>query len=107
MSKIDDIIESREGKTVVRGGPGFLGLLTLIFVTLKLCGVIDWGWAFVLAPSLVPCCFVGLVLCAIGIHFCWTTDFKYWYIILAVLSASVMIAIFILNYLITLIGALF
>ena len=34
-------------------------ILTLIFITLKLCGVIDWAWWWVLCP--VPI----LVLCLI------------------------------------------
>ena len=38
-----------ESKTVVRG-PGFASLLTLIFITLKLVGVIAWPWIWVLAP---------------------------------------------------------
>lgn len=29
---------------------GFTGLLTLIFITLKLTNVIDWSWLWVLAP---------------------------------------------------------
>ena len=29
---------------------GFFGLLTIVFVTLKLIGVIDWAWVWVLAP---------------------------------------------------------
>ena len=33
---------------------GFLPSLTLVFITLKLCGVIDWWWLFVLAPIWVP-----------------------------------------------------
>jgi len=32
------------------GGLGFFGLLGLIFITLKLCGVINWSWWWVLAP---------------------------------------------------------
>ncbi|WP_339060069.1 hypothetical protein [Tepidibacillus marianensis] len=32
-------------------GVGFLGLLTLIFITLKLTGVIDWSWWWVLSLS--------------------------------------------------------
>lgn len=32
------------------GGIGFLGLLGIVFVTLKLCGVIDWSWWWVTAP---------------------------------------------------------
>lgn len=29
---------------------GFLGLLALVFITLKLCGVITWSWWLVLLP---------------------------------------------------------
>lgn len=32
------------------GGIGVLGLLGCIFVTLKLCGVINWSWWWVTAP---------------------------------------------------------
>ncbi len=32
------------------GGIDVLGLLGVVFVTLKLCGVIDWSWWLVLAP---------------------------------------------------------
>ena len=31
-------------------GIGFVGLLTIVFVVLKLCGVIDWSWWWVLSP---------------------------------------------------------
>lgn len=33
------------------GGIGFFGMLTLIFIVLKLCGVINWSWIWVLAPT--------------------------------------------------------
>ena len=32
------------------GGIGFAGLLTIVFITLKLTGFIDWSWWWVLAP---------------------------------------------------------
>lgn len=32
------------------GGIGFVGLLTIVFITLKLTGVIDWLWWWVLSP---------------------------------------------------------
>ena len=31
-------------------GIGFTGLLTIAFIVLKLCGVINWSWVWVLAP---------------------------------------------------------
>ena len=32
------------------GGIGFAGPLTIVFITLKLTGVIGWSWWWVLAP---------------------------------------------------------
>lgn len=32
------------------GGVGFTGLLTIVFIVLKLCGVINWSWVWVLSP---------------------------------------------------------
>ena len=32
------------------GGIGFTGLLTIAFIVLKLCGVIEWSWLWVLSP---------------------------------------------------------
>lgn len=32
------------------GGMSFVGVLTLIFVVLKLVGVINWSWVVVLSP---------------------------------------------------------
>jgi len=36
------------------GGLNFFGLLFLIFLTLKLCNVIDWSWWWVSAPLWMP-----------------------------------------------------
>ena len=38
---------SRSNKS---SGIGFTGLLTIVFITLKLCGVIAWSWWWVLSP---------------------------------------------------------
>ena len=35
------------------GGIGFVGLLTIVFITLKLTRVIAWSWWWVLAPFAV------------------------------------------------------
>lgn len=32
------------------GGIGFVGLLTIAFIILKLCNVINWSWWLVLSP---------------------------------------------------------
>lgn len=43
------------------GGLGFLSLLTILFIALKLLGKITWSWWWVLSPTLIPL--------AIGISF--------------------------------------
>lgn len=48
---------------VQSGGPGFLGLLTLLFVGLKLGGVITWSWWWVLCPVWAP--FIAAVVIAL------------------------------------------
>lgn len=36
------------------GGIGFLGLLTIVFIVLKLTHYIDWSWLWVLCPLWAP-----------------------------------------------------
>lgn len=43
--------------TTSYGGIGFTGLLTILFVALKLTGVIAWSWVWVLSPL-----WIGFVL---------------------------------------------
>jgi hypothetical protein len=44
-------MSNNENKTVVKKqGLGLGTVLTIIFVVLKLVGVIDWAWVWVLAP---------------------------------------------------------
>ena len=44
------------------GGISFFGLLTLVFITLKLIGTIDWSWLWVLSPIWIPIALVFLIL---------------------------------------------
>lgn len=41
---------SNENIQVKSGGIGFCGLLTIVFITLKLTGYIAWSWWWVFAP---------------------------------------------------------
>ena len=44
-------------------GIGFTGLLTIVFITLKLLGVIKWSWLWVLSPLLIcPLIFLTIFL---------------------------------------------
>ncbi len=51
--------------TTSSGGVGFGGLLFLVFLVLKLTGVIAWSWWWVTAPLWVPF-LLALVLLAVG-----------------------------------------
>ena len=37
-----------------KGGIGFVGLLTILFIALKLLGKISWSWIWVLSPLWIP-----------------------------------------------------
>ena len=45
------------------GGIGFAGLLTVAFIVLKLCHVINWSWFWVLSPMIFG---ISLVLIIVG-----------------------------------------
>lgn len=49
-----------------KGGVGFCGLLALVFIVLKLIGVITWSWVWVLSPIWIP--FVLWVLIVVLIY---------------------------------------
>jgi len=49
------------------GGIGFTGLLTVLFVGLKLTHVIDWSWWWVLSPIWLSLILVLLVLIIVGL----------------------------------------
>lgn len=48
-------------------GIGFLGLLTIVFIILKLTNYINWSWWWVLAPFWMPWAIVLIVLFIAGI----------------------------------------
>ena len=43
-------------------GIGFAGLLTIAFIVLKLCHVIDWSWIWVLSPLWISAGLVILII---------------------------------------------
>ena len=50
-----------------RGGIGFDGLLQVAFIVLKLCGVINWKWIWVLAPTWIPIVLILVILLMVTI----------------------------------------
>ena len=47
--------------TTVNGGIGFTGLLTIVFIALKLLGFITWSWVWVLSPIWIDAFLVVLL----------------------------------------------
>ena len=45
---------AQETKVVHSGGIGLGGLLTVLFIGLKLTNVIQWSWLWVLSPLWIP-----------------------------------------------------
>ena len=48
-------------------GIGFSGLLTIVFIVLKLCKVITWSWWWVLSPVWITAIIVIALIIFIGI----------------------------------------
>jgi len=53
------------------GGIGFIGLLIILFIGLKLTHYIDWSWWWVLAPLWIPFAvgFVVIILSLLRINY--------------------------------------
>jgi hypothetical protein len=50
------------------GGIGFVGLLTILFIALKLTGYIAWSWIWVLSPIWISMLFAAfLIIVLIGV----------------------------------------
>lgn len=65
-----------EGSSQASGGIGFFGLLFIVFLVLKLTGVITWSWWWVTAPLWGPLAFVIAVLIVVGIVVAFINLFK-------------------------------
>ena len=52
-------------ETKVSSGIGFTGLLTVLFIGLKLTKVINWSWVWVLSPIWIDIAIVLLVILVI------------------------------------------
>lgn len=53
------------------GGVGFLGLLAILFIGLKLGNVITWSWWWVLAPLWGPFAAVVVGLAVLAVQMVW------------------------------------
>ena len=48
------------------GGIGFVGLLTILFIGLKLTGFISWSWWWVLAPLWIAPLILLVIVLIVG-----------------------------------------
>lgn len=56
-------------------GIGFSGLLTIVFIVLKLTDKIEWNWFLVLSPILIPIA-IWLVLFIIAVFYAVIKDMR-------------------------------
>lgn len=61
MTKNNTTINNNEG------GIGFFGLLTILFIGLKLTDFIDWSWWWVLSPIWGPIIFIIIIFIILAI----------------------------------------
>jgi len=48
-------------------GIGFTGLLTIVFIVLKLLGKISWSWLWVLSPIWISLSIVAVIFIVMGV----------------------------------------
>ena len=51
------------------GGIGFVGLLQLVFITLKLLKMITWSWLWVLSPTWISIIIVAIIILVVYVIF--------------------------------------
>lgn len=51
----------------VNEGIGIFGIVQIVFIILKLCGLINWNWFWVLSPMIIYIILFLLVLLIVGI----------------------------------------
>ena len=59
-------MSSNNNSSSTGGGIGFVGLLTIAFIVLKLLGVINWSWLWVLSPIWIT----PIIIIVIVVIFC-------------------------------------
>ncbi len=62
-------------QTSTSSGISFTGLLTIVFITLKLCKVITWSWLWVLSPLWISLAVALSIYALIGLYYA----IKYYY----------------------------
>ena len=65
-----------DNKVSTSGGIGFVGMLTILFIGLKLGKIIDWSWWWVLSPLWISSGIGLITLVCLGLVFLTIWAFK-------------------------------
>jgi hypothetical protein len=60
---------SQSSSSSSSSGIGFIGMLTILFIALKLTGYITWSWLWVLSPIWITTLIIIAVICVIAYPF--------------------------------------
>ncbi len=71
-------VMKNSGNNVSTGGIGFFGMLTILFIGLKLAGFIDWSWVWVLAPIWIPLVLLVVILLVLLI-IDKVSEYRFWH----------------------------
>jgi hypothetical protein len=55
----------KQKEVITTSGSGIATILLIVFIVLKLAGLVNWSWLWVLAPFWIPAGFAFLYLCII------------------------------------------
>jgi len=64
-------MENERKSRSASAGVGFSGLLTIAFIVLKLVGVIDWPWIWVLSPLWIGAAIILAIIVIILVIAAW------------------------------------
>jgi hypothetical protein len=67
-------VSSNSNTSSSSGGIGFAGLLTIVFIVLKLTHYINWSWWWVLSPIWIPFAIVLLILAISAAIYVWANS---------------------------------
>jgi membrane protein YdbS with pleckstrin-like domain len=74
-------MKNKNTEKAANGSMGLCGVLTIIFVVLKLIGVIDWAWVWVLSPLWISFILgiIGIVIAVIAMVYIFKKEkFGWW-----------------------------
>lgn len=72
-TKVKGVKTSAVATATSSGSIGFSGILTIVFIVLKLTGVISWSWVWVLSPIWISI-LLTIIICVILFGFVFSLN---------------------------------